>query len=80
MMINAIKGKTYQAIVARPRRAAMQLNVIATIPRGVNPAGSGFGGTFSPVRSRKSTVFAAALPVEGVFPALQASRWFWGIV
>ena len=44
------------------------------------PAGSGGGGWFSPVRSRRFAVLAAALPTVANPPALQASRWSCGIL
>ena len=37
------------------------------------PSGKGAGGVFSPPRSSRLTVLAAALPVMGMAPTLQAS-------
>ena len=53
---------TYHVMTANPSKADRILKVIATIPLGVNPAGSGPGATFAPAKFKKSTVFAAALP------------------
>jgi hypothetical protein len=70
------ESKIYHAMTAKPRRAEIQLKTRATIPRAVNPAGKGPGGALAPVKSKKLTVFAAALPALDILPALQASRWF----
>ena len=64
---------TYHVMTARPRSAEMTLKVSATIPRGVKPAGNGPGATLAPAKFRMSTVFAAAFPATGTFPAWQAS-------
>ena len=68
------KRSTYHAMTANPTRAEIQLNTRATIPRAVNPAGNGFGGTLAPVKSRNLTVFPAALPSDDIFPALQSIK------
>ena len=66
-------------MTAIPKKALRQLKINATIPFAVNPAGNGPGGSGAPVRSRKLTSFPAALPTVGIFCALQASKWFWGM-
>jgi hypothetical protein len=55
-----------------PAKAAMQLNTRATMPRAVNPAGSGAMLRFSPVRSSALIVLAAAFPTVGVGVAAAA--------
>lgn len=56
----------------------------STFPRegkkDTHPPGSGRGGAFCPVRSKKSKVLAAALPFMGTPPDLQASKWLSGMV
>ena len=64
---------TYHEMTAIPKNAVKMLNTNATIPFGVNPSGSGPGGSGTPVRSRKSTSLPAALPTMGRFCALQTS-------
>ena len=61
-------------MTAMPKNALRILNASATIPLAVKPSGSGPGGAGTPVRSRKSLSFPAALPTTGMFCALQASR------
>ena len=74
------KGKkTYQAMTAMPKNAHKILNTNATTPLGVNPGGNGAGGPGAPFRFRKSTSFPAALPTVGMFWAVQASWWDWGM-
>ena len=53
---------TYHVMTPMPRKALRQLKTKATMPLAVKPLGSGGGLMFSPVRSMKSTVLAAALP------------------
>lgn len=57
---------TYQVITAMPKKALKQLKTKATTPRAVNPGGRGAGGRFSPLKSKKSWVLAAALPAVGI--------------
>ena len=65
--------KTYHEITTIPKNAVKMLNTNATIPFGVNPSGSGPGGSGTPVRSKKSLSLPAALPTMGMFCALQTS-------
>lgn len=44
------------------------------------PPGMVPGALFSPVRSRKSAVLPAALPLVGTLPASQTARWSSGMV
>lgn len=71
MLITYIEAMPYHDITAIPTKAATVLKTNATIPLAVNPAGKGDFILFCPLKSVRSSVLAAALPIYGVLEALQ---------